>query len=554
MNQDKTPETALESIQRREALKTLGAAAVTLFGSASLGISNRAQAQEMSAMSGMMGMGGMSSQAASVQPGLFNRPLPIPPQLQGVADAKGVLTYALKASGDATTELVAGFKTPTWGYNGAVLGPTVRIPQGKPVRVHISNTLNQPTTVHWHGAQIPGNVDGGPHNKIEPQQSITVAFTLNQPAATLWYHPHIDRRTGPQVFAGLAGLVLIDDGADVRLGMPHTYGIDDIPLILQDRRLNKSGGLDYMSENSDIMGMKGNHFLVNGTEQPYVTVPAQWLRLRLLNGSNARLYNLAFADHRAFHVIASDAGLLEHPVETKSLLLAPGERAEIMLDLSRDQGKKLVLGSDSASLIPSLSQMPMGLDGLDQSHFDLLELRVGAPAGTAGKLPNKMATIPVLKSDMPSRQFMLQDMSMGMMQTMMGGGTPTATVSTGPGAMSMGVGGKNLFSINGQFMNMTVINQRVRLGSTEVWEIANKGGMPHPFHVHGISFQILTRDGVAPAEHERGWKDVVLVHAGQRVQIIAHFNQPAGVDHPFMYHCHILEHEDNGMMGQFTVI
>lgn len=554
MNSDTETDTKPESSQRRATLKILAVGAVTMLGGYGLGRGLEPKLAQAQGMGGMMGMGGMSSQAAAVQPGLFQRPLPIPPQLQGTADAAGVQTYALKASGGGTAELVAGLKTPTWGYNGAVLGPTFRIPQGKSVRIRIANALDQSTTVHWHGAQIPGNVDGGPHNLIAPKQNRDVSFTLNQPAATLWYHPHPDGRTGPQVFAGLAGLVLIDDGIDVRLGMPHTYGVDDIPLVLQDRRLNKDGVLDYMPVNSDIMGMKGDRFLVNGAEQPYVTVPGQWIRLRLLNGSNARIYNLAFADKRAFHVVASDAGLLEQPVEIHSLLLAPGERAEILLDLSHDQGKKLVLRSDSADIIPSLSQMPMGLDGFDQSRFDLLELRVGAPAGQAGKLPKQLVTLAALKSDAPVRQFLLQDMSMGMMREMMGGGSPPATAHTGPGGMSMGVGGRDTFSINDQFMKMNVINQRVRLGNTEVWEITNKGGMAHPFHVHGTSFQILTRDGVAPPEHERGWKDVVLVRSGQMVQIIAHFNQPAGVDHPFMYHCHILEHEDNGMMGQFTVI
>jgi blue copper oxidase len=482
--------------------------------------------------------------------------MPIPPQLTGTTDSAGVLVYELKASAGQHAELVAGLRTPTWGYNGAVLGPTLRAPQGKPLRFEILNGLDQSTTVHWHGAHIPGAVDGGPHNLIAPGKQVTVSFTLNQPAASLWYHPHPDGRTGPQVFAGLAGFLWIDDGLDARIGMPHTYGVDDLPIVIQDRRIGEAGVLSYMPTMMDMMGMKGDHFLVNGVEQPFVEVPGQWIRLRILNGSNARIYNLAFADNRPFHVVASDAGLLERPVEVTHLVLATGERAEIMVDLNHMQGKRLVLRSNSSGVIPELNRMPMATDAYDHSQFDLLELRVGSPAGKAGRLPAQMASIPTLKADAPTRRFVLQGMEMRMMRGMMMGGNAAAPtgVSSGPGGMSLGVGGRDMFAINGTYMNMKVINERVKLGSTEIWTVANDGMMGHPFHVHGTSFQIFSRDGAPPPAHESGWKDVVLVRSGETVHLIARFDQPAGDDHPYMYHCHILEHEDNGMMGQFTVI
>lgn len=543
-----------QSPPRRDALKKLASGTVAILGGYLVPSLVPAQAQGMGMMGGMMGMSGKSSRIADVKPGVFKRPLPLPPQLHGTQDAHGIQTYALKTTPGGSSELRSGLKTPTWGYNGAVLGPTLRIPQGKPLRIHIDNGLDQSTTVHWHGAHIPGKVDGGPHNLIQPGKSLDVSFTLNQPASTLWYHPHPDGRTGPQVFAGLAGLMLIDDGTDVQLGLPHTYGVDDIPVVLQDRRFDTNGTLDYMSSMMDIMGMKGDHFLVNGVEQPYVEVPGQWVRFRLLNGSNARIYNLAFSDKRAFHVVASDAGLLEQPAEISHLLIAPGERAEIMVDLRHDMGKRLVLQSHSANIVPGLNRMPMATDGYDQSQFDLLELRIGTPVGKPGQLPSKLVTLAALKSDAPERHFVLQGMEMGMMRSMMMGGKPVPeSQHSGPGGMSMGVGGRDMFAINDQFMRMNVINQRVRLGTTEIWRVANKGVMGHPFHVHGISFKILSRDGSPPSAHEQGWKDVVLISSGETVHIIAHFTQPAGDEHPFMYHCHILEHEDNGMMGQFTV-
>jgi blue copper oxidase len=447
--------------------------------------------------------------------------------------------------------LVQGMQTPTWGYGGAMLGPTLRLPRGKAVRIDLHNTLDQATTTHWHGAHVPGEMDGGPQSLIAAGGQRRVEFTLRQPAATLWYHPHPDTRTGPHVYAGLGGMLIVDDGNDARLGLPRRYGVDDLPLILQDRLLDAEGRLLYMPRMMDRMGMKGDRFLVNGREQPYRVVPAQWVRLRLLNAANARLFNLAFSDRREFHVIATDGGLLPRPVPVRSLLLAPSERAEILLDLRREQGKHLVLRSDSAAVVPELSSMPMDADRFDHAGFDLLELRVGPPAGTPGKLPARMVDLPKLHTDMPPRRFTLQGMMGGMGG--MGGAASATANGSGPGGMSLGQGGAKLFAINHRHMDMARIDQRVRLGSTEIWEVVNQSHMAHPFHFHGTSFQILSRNGQAPQPFEAGWKDTVLVRRGETVRLIARFDQPAGDAHPFMFHCHILEHEDNGMMGQFTV-
>ncbi|SBP87659.1 multicopper oxidase family protein [Thiomonas delicata] len=538
----------------------LGAAAA----GGALWMAGRAHAQGMAGMpmgpmsGGMAGMPGMGAAPAHApRPARFERPLVIPAQLQGQPRADGSLGYALRMSA-GHSELLAGVRTPTWGYNGAYLGPALRVPRGKQVRIAVRNDLNQATTTHWHGAHVPGRMDGGPQSLIAPGQSLVYDFALDQPGATLWYHPHPDGLTGAHVYAGLAGMLLVDDGVDRALDLPRTWGVDDIALILQDRRMDAGGRLLYMPSMMDRMGMKGNRFLVNGREQPYVQVPAQWVRLRVLNGSNARVYNLAFAEGQSFHVIAGDAGLLARPVEMRSLLLAPAERAEILLDLRRLQGKALVLRSDSGSVVPGLSSMPMDADIFDHQGFDLLQLRVGAPLARSARLPAKLVSIPALRPDAPVRHFSLQ----GMMGSMMAGGMQAmggmagaarASANAGPGGMSLGIGMQHLFSINHQFMDMAVINQRVRLGSTEVWEVSNDAEMAHPFHLHGTSFQILDRDGSVPPEHERGWKDVVFVRRNETVRLAARFDQPAGRAHPFMYHCHILEHEDNGMMGQFTV-
>jgi len=527
--------------------------------SSALWLAGRAHAQGMGSMSmgAMPGMGPSTAAEPAVSSGVFSRALPIPMQLGGQAQADGSLAYALRIA-PGTSTLLAGIHTPTWGYNGSYLGPTLRIPRGKRVRIQVRNELNQPTTTHWHGAHVPGTMDGGPQSLIAPGHAMEYAYALDQPGATLWYHPHPDGLTGPHVYAGMAGLLLVDDGVDRALGLPHTWGVDDLPVIVQDRRFADDGRLLYMNSMMDRMGMKGDHFLVNGCEQPYVDVPAQWVRLRLVNGSNARVYNFAFTGGQRFYVVATDAGLLAHPVERRSLLLAAAERAEILVDLRTLQGKTLVLRSDSGAVVPALSSMPMDADRFDHQGVDLLQLRVGAPSGKPGRLPDHLVTLPSLRSDAPSRRFSLQGMQGSMGGAAMGqmggmSGNRGMGANTGPGGMSMGIGMEQLFSINHQFMDMAVINQRVRLGSTELWEVKNEGHMAHTFHVHGTSFQVIARDGVAPPEHEQGWKDVVLVRRNQTVRLIARFDQPAGPDHPFMYHCHILEHEDNGMMGQFTV-
>ena len=483
----------------------------------------------------------------------FRRALPIPAEQTGRVDASGTRHYALGAR-HGSSELVEGVHTPTWGLNGSLLGPTLRVPQGAPVQIQVHNGLDQATTMHWHGAQVPGRMDGGPHSPIRPGATWEAAYTLTQPAGTLWYHPHPHAYTGPQVYGGLAGMLWIDDGADAGLGLARTYGVDDMPVIIQDRRLNGEGSLEYMTAPGDVMGMKGDRFLVNGVEQPYAEVGADWLRLRVLNASNARNYNLAFDDGRVFHVIAGDAGLLAEPVPMTQLLLASGERAQILVDLRRDRGKRPVLKSASAAVVPGLYRIPTAIDALDRRGFDLLELRVGRPRDTGTRLPDRLVEQPTLMPDGLTRHFVLNGMvGSDSFTRMLTGRGYRARGNTGPGGMSAGVGDRKLFAINSEFMDMSVVNFRVPLGSTEVWKVTNASVMAHPFHMHGTSFLIRSRAGAPPPQHERSWKDVVLVRAGETVELVARFDHPADADHAYMYHCHILEHEDNGMMGQFVV-
>ena len=455
--------------------------------------------------------------------------LTIPPLYRGEMQGE-TRTYDLLMQ-DGSKEFIEGLLAPTSGYNGDYLGPTLLMQKGDQVVLNVSNQLDERTSTHWHGLHVPAVMDGGPHQMIEPGETWTASFPVLNRAGTYWYHPHLHPAMGPgilmdpmgtgyQVYRGLAGMLIVEDGTSDTLALPRSYGRDDIPLILQDRRFHEDGSLMHFPTDfnpaTDPALRKGGHFLVNGVEGPILTVSAQVVRLRILNASNARIYNLGFSDNRTFYQVVSDGGLLAAPLPMSRLLLAPAERAEILLDLGVDEGRTLTLRSfnsgNGTTFVPSPLQDPW-----DTADFDLLEIRIGsATADAVRTLPETLA----INAESP-RPFELN---------------------------------ANPFGINGKRMDMAIIDEQIRLGDTEVWEITNPNRQAHPFHVHGDSFQILSRDGAPPPAHELGWKDVVLVLPFQTVRIIKRFHDYADPVFPYMFHCHILEHEDVGMMGQFVVV
>jgi len=309
--------------------------------------------------------------------------LPIPDLL--TADASNRMQLIVKA-GQST---FAGKNATTWGYNGNLLGPAVQLHKGKSVTVDIHNQLAEDTTLHWHGLEIPGIVDGGPQGIIPAGGTRTVTFTPEQRAATCWIHPHKHGKTGRQVAMGLAGLVLIEDDEIRKLRLPKQWGIDDVPVIIQDKRFSADGQIDYQL---DIMtaavGWFGDTLLTNGAIYPQHSAPKGWLRLRLLNGCNARSLNIAASDNRPLYVIASDGGLLAEPVKVASLPLLPGERFEVMVDTSDGKSFDIVT-------LP-VEQMGMTLAPFDQPLplVQILPLRVMASA----TLPDSLVQLPPVPS------------------------------------------------------------------------------------------------------------------------------------------------------------
>jgi FtsP/CotA-like multicopper oxidase with cupredoxin domain len=435
-----------------------------------------------------------------------------PPQMRlampPLLDTRTTGRLALTAT-SGSTSFAGGPDIQTAGFNQAYLGPTIVMQNGE-LAAEVRNTLDEPISTHWHGLLVPGEHDGGPHLAIAPGATWQPQMTIAQDPATVWYHSHIHERTSEQVYFGLAGVIHVTDGQDDARGLPSEYGVDDLTLVLQDRRFDTSGRMVYDPSMMDVMhGFFGNRMLVNGQAGATAVVPDGIVRLRLLNGSNARNYTLFFDDARPMHLVATDGGFLPAPVALDVLRLAPGERAEILVDFSG--GNAPVLMSDPGQA------------------FGILQFETDSTlAARITRLPDQLNGAP---EDLSGAEVATRQVSLDM----------------GMGGMMMGGGG---FAINGRPYDMGRIDFEVALGSVERWQIRSTM-VAHPFHVHGVRFRVVTENGGPPRPENRGWKDTVLVPG--EAEILARFDQPASRETPFMFHCHILEHEDAGMMGQFTV-
>ena len=431
-------------------------------------------------------------------------PLSIPELLEPTFDEEGVAHYDLTI-GKSHHDYRQTAMTDTYSYNGmSVLGPTLRLRTGDSVVISVTNELDETTTTHWHGADLPAEDDGGPHSLIEPGKTWVADFDVIQPAATLWYHPHPHGSTAEHVYRGAAGLIIIDDDNPAATALPAAYGIDDIPVIIQDRDFTDDGQLDFAIVDDEEGNLDGV-LTVNGTINPYVAVPTGLVRLRLLNGSQARIYHLS-VEGANMTKIASDGGYLASPVVLKQIVLAPGDRVEIIINV----------GLESAALV-------------DSTLGRVLELRPNGTTSGTGMLPDKLAVIErISESEITvDRSFHMDEVD---------------------NFWDSDAG----WAINDLPFEMSRIDVTVQLGDTERWTLSSGEG-PHVFHPHQIQFQILTINGEPPPPEASGWEDSVLVTAESEVVIAARFNSYTTDDIPYMFHCHILDHEDLGMMGQFLV-
>jgi len=474
-------------------------------------------------------------------------PLKIPALDTGVrsADAR-TFDLTLQAG---TTEFFPDQQTATLGINGSYLGPTLRFSRYEKVAMFVKNQLSEDSSLHWHGFHLPPTEDGGPHQPVASGATWHPSFQVLQYGGTYWYHSHVLHRSGEQVYKGLAGMIIVDDEEQPE-ELPNEYGVDDIPIILQDRRFGADGQLRYRNRYEDIvMGMMGDTIIVNGTLSPEFRPTTRLVRFRILNGANARSFRIALSDSRVFQQIASDGGLLERPVALTSLLLAPAERAEIVVAFA--PGESVSLVSQGRPYTPSTQPGAMDdmLRRMNSEQFELINLNCESNLRDAGAVPDSLASIYRLPEQAATnvRSFRLS-MGAGMRSGEDRG--PGTGQRNGAGG---GFGGGNYF-INGRMMATDFINERIELNTTEIWEIYNASPMMHPFHVHNGQFQLLDRNGNPPPANEMGWKDTVRVNSGETLRLIMRFTDYVDEDNPYMYHCHILEHEDLGMMGQFVLV
>ncbi len=456
-----------------------------------------------------------------------------------IPDTLSGTTFNLNIKDTFKQIVTTGNQTITGGINGNFWGPTLFVNKGDVIHMNVQNNLNDSTTIHWHGMHLPAVMDGGPHQIIPPGTMWQPFWEVKNNAATYWYHPHLHEMTMDHITKGIGGLLIVRDPIESALALPRKYGVDDIPVILTDR--------DFDASNQFGLVPYGDSMVTNGTLRAQYNIPSQVVRFRILNAAIERSFNIGFSDNRTFNIITSDGGLLNAPVPLTRYILHAGERIEILVNCTGQSGTTVDLkayNSTLAGAIPGGENFPNGpfANALGKIDFNILHLTIGAQtASPITSIPSILTTNTLLNAANANI-------------------TRKLTISDSTGVTTVPILGPNAFIINHKLFDINYNEYEVPLNNTEIWEITSTSGFGHPFHIHDVEFNILSVNGVAPAAAQAGWKDVVFIPAkagpngtAQVVRFIAKFDDYADPLHPFMYHCHISLHEDEGMMGQFVV-
>jgi FtsP/CotA-like multicopper oxidase with cupredoxin domain len=438
--------------------------------------------------------------------------LTAPPALANRSAAAGAVEVTLTAE-PARLSLLPGQTTDVWAYNGRIPGPTLELREGDRVVIRFRNLLPEETTVHWHGLRLPFTSDGSPFHPVAPGETYEYAFTVPAGSAgTYWYHPHPHHRTAWQVGMGLYGAIIIRAAED-----PLPESLPEKLLILSDNRFRADGSLDFPEPGSEQAridernGREGDVLFVNGQILPRIAIRSGDVqRWRVINASGARIYRLSLSGHSFLHV-GSDGGLFERPVEVDEILLANGERAELLVRGSGEPGSSTVLRTLPYDRYMTLTRPDDWDRPLDVLRLEYLD----APPVAGVAVPDRLRPVPPLD---------------------------TAEVS------AIRVMRMSQDRINSRLMDMERVDVSAPLGATEIWDVENMVGMDHSFHLHGFQFQVLDRNG--QPEPYRSWKDTVNVPKRERVRFIVRYDDHRG---KWMFHCHILDHEDQGMMGVLEV-
>lgn len=483
----------------------------------------------------------------------FTNPLFIP----GAEGPLGVLDVsdvplALTAR-TATFPLLADRASPFLLFETSYAGktfqnPIFRIKRGGHFAATLGNNLNEPTIIHWHGLHIPANMDGHPTDSIGPGKNYPYVFTVNNRGGTYWYHTHAENLTAKQAYGGLASFFIVEDDDDERLtrALDLKFGETDLPLVIQDKRFNAASELVYQPDATEkLMGHFGDIILINLTPNPTLEIGPRFYRFRCLNGSNARIYRLAFMRGKqqlAYRVIGTDGGLLDRPYEVRDAFLAPGERLDVLFDASQlRQGDTVFLKSLAFDSMHNEGAMEMaGANGTarlgDSVDFNLLKLVVTKPANGPRAVPARLSQVePIDVGRATVRKVRLELAGMR-------------------------------WRINGEVYRKDAFPIDARRNTVEIWELHNtQQSMPHPMHMHGFQFQVLSRQnspkqiralgvyGNGRIVSDLGWKDTVLVWPGETVRLAVNLSHNFGGDQIYVFHCHNLEHEDAGMMVNMRV-
>jgi suppressor of ftsI/bilirubin oxidase len=488
----------------------------------------------------------------------FPNPLRLPGAegMYGVLDAAGAFTMVAKPVRHA---LVPGRPVPMLAYEvehqgRTLLNPVLRVRTGAQLRIKFWNALEETSIIHWHGLKVDSNNDGHPHYAVPGGATYDYTFTVANRAATYWYHPHPHYLTGKQVYLGLAGLFIVEDDEELALqkALDLRFGVTDVPLVIQDRKLDEQGRLVFAPTREErFHGHFGNEVLVNLTPRPHFHAETRIHRFRILNGSNARVYRLAFRHGEKlldYHVIGGDGGQLDRPYTVTEAFLAPAERMDVLLDLGAaavgDAVTLVSLPFDAMHLETGGTQTAQGEhahhamhDGVpDGAELALLKILIRAKTAYDRTVPQVLSRIEPAPESPFSPRLILLDQS------------------------------KMAWRINRASYDMTSTPIVVRRDTVEAWDIRNfQPSMPHPMHIHGFQFRVLSREG-SPEQQRRlavtatglaatdlGWKDTVLTWPGETVRIVTDFSHPFLGDQVYMVHCHNLEHEDGGMMLNLRV-
>lgn len=449
-------------------------------------------------------------------------------------------------AGPSTTDFGPG-RSPVWTLNGTFPGPTLHLRRGETADITLTNRLSEPTILHWHGLDVPEAADGHPRLSIGPGARYRYTFPVRERAGLYWYHPHTHHRTAPQTYQGMAGLLVIEDPEEAALPLPDPA--HELPLVLQDKRLGGRVSLAYdaATMGPDMMyGYLGDTPFANGVAHATVPVDRTRYRLRILNASNARIFDIGLDTGVQMLLIGADGGLLERAAPVDRIMLATGERADVLVDFSHHRpGDRIVLRSFPFT-IPGMMGMGGGMGGPGMGRG--MGRGMGGMMGGMAGVPPQGAAMDLLEfvvRDTPARPGPPLPESLSRMPAgSFDARTPRRTFRFESAMMR--------HTINGRVFAMDRVDFRVPRGTPEVWVFENPSGLPHPVHVHVGQFRVLSRTGgrgrVMP--WEAGLKDTVLVWPGERVEVGVRFDEYTGL---FLMHCHNLEHEDMGMMLNFEV-